>query len=150
MDDNAPPPQGEGELGDNARKALAGYVERIERLTQEKAETTADIKAVYEEAAGAGFDKQALKQIIKDRAADTEKTVLFRGVVSTYRRALGALSGTPLGDWARSWTSREAKLRLSEAQREAEEGSELLKDLLAKKKPANDDAGGQANDGASP
>jgi uncharacterized protein (UPF0335 family) len=149
MDDNAPP-QGEEELGDNARKALAGYIERIERLNEEKKATAADIKAAFEEAAGAGFDKAAIKQIIKERAADTEKTVIFRGTVATYRRALGALTGTPLGEWARTWNGREAKLRISEDKRDAAEGNELLKDFLAKKKPAaNDGDGGEASNGAS-
>jgi uncharacterized protein (UPF0335 family) len=148
MDDNASL-QGEEELGDNARKALAGYIERIERLTEEKKATAADIKAAYEEAVAAGFDKAAIKQIIKERAADTEKTVIFRGTVATYRRALGALMGTPLGEWARSWNSREAKMRLSEAKRNAEEGGELLKAFLGKKRrAAGDAADGEASDGA--
>jgi uncharacterized protein (UPF0335 family) len=126
--------------GSNARKELAAYVERIERLLEQKAVTSEDIKAAYAEAAGAGFDKKALKQIIKERVADTEKTVLHRSTVNVYRRALGALTGTPLGDWARSWISREAKLKMDEIPQEAAELNEFMnrRKTSGDKKPEGD------------
>lgn len=97
------------ELGRNAREQLAGFVERIESLTEEKAEVSERIKSEYAEAAGSGFDKKVIRQLIKERTADFQKTIEHRATLNAYRRALGGLAGTPLGDWARQWISTEAR-----------------------------------------
>lgn len=110
MTDNQP-----DEFGGNSKQQLAGFVERVESLLDEKAQVSEKIKAEYAEAAAAGFDKKALKQLLKERQADTVGTVEHRSIVALYRRALGTLTGTPLGDWARGWMSREAKMRLDDA-----------------------------------
>lgn len=68
-------------IGDNARAALKGFVERIESLEEEKAEIAADIKEVYAEAKGTGFDTKILRRVIaarkKDRAEREEQEALF-------------------------------------------------------------------------
>jgi uncharacterized protein (UPF0335 family) len=97
------------ELNTAARNELGDFVQRIESLTAEKAEVSERIKKEYAEAAGAGFDKKAIRQLIKERMADLDKTVQHRRTVEVYRRALGTLAGTPLGDWARSWIATDAR-----------------------------------------
>lgn len=105
------------ELSGDQRNELADYVGRIESLTAERAEAAEKIKAEYAAAAGAGYDKKAIRQLIKERASDLEKTIEHRKIVETYRKALGGLAGTPLGDWARKWMADEARYerRTSEA-----------------------------------
>ena len=98
------------ELGSQARKELAEHIERLESLTEEKKLVGEKIKAEFAELASSGYDKLAVKQIIKDRAADAQKSVELRAVTAVYRRALGSLSDTPLGQWARSWMSEEARI----------------------------------------
>lgn len=97
------------ELTTDARNELADYVERLESLMAEKKTVAEKIKAEFAEAAGSGFDKRAIQQIIKERAADLDKTIEQRAIVESYRKALGSLSGTPLGDWARQWMANDAR-----------------------------------------
>lgn len=49
------------------------YIERIERLEQEKKDIQQDIKEVYLEAKGNGFNKKAIKQVIKYRKMDPDE-----------------------------------------------------------------------------
>lgn len=99
----------ESSLSVDTKTQLGDYVERIESLMAEKKEASEKIKAEYAEAAGQGFDKKAIAQIIKERMADLDKTIEHRKIVDTYRRALGSLAGTPLGDWARQWIANDAR-----------------------------------------
>ncbi len=50
---------------------IKSYVERIERLEQEKKEVQQDIKDIYAEAKSQGYNKKALKQVIKLRKMDS-------------------------------------------------------------------------------
>lgn len=76
---------------------LKSIVERIERLEEEKKATANDIKEVYAEAKGAGFDVAVLRQLIRDRKKDANDLDDFETVLATYKRALGMLADTPLG-----------------------------------------------------
>lgn len=76
---------------------LKSIVERIERLEEEKRGTANDIKEVYAEAKGAGFDVKVLRKLIADRKQDVNDLDDFETVLATYKRALGMLSDTPLG-----------------------------------------------------
>ena len=98
------------ELGSQSRKQLAEHIERLESLSEEKKLVGEKIKAEFADLASSGYDKLAVKQIIKDRAADASESVELRAVTAVYRRALGSLSDTPLGQWARSWMSEEARI----------------------------------------
>lgn len=126
-------------LGNKSAKDLAGFIDRIEGLIAEKQEVAERIKSEYAEAAGTGFDKKALQQIIKERAADSEKTIQHRSIVHTYRQALGGLAGTPLGDWARTWLAQDERLK-----RHAHEASTALDEFLAKAKKQDEGGGGDA------
>ena len=74
------------EIVNNAR--LRSLIERIERLEEEKKGISTDIREVYAEAKGAGFDAKIMRAIIKLRkmnAADRDEQELL---LETYRKAL--------------------------------------------------------------
>ena len=79
---------------------LKSIVERIERLEEEKAGLAEDIKGVYAEAKGNGFDPKILKQVIALRKKDAGKRAEERVLLATYMDALGMLADTPLGQAA--------------------------------------------------
>ena len=83
-----------------ADSQLRSIVERIERLTEEKKSIGDDINDVYAEAKGNGYDVKALKQIVRERAQDANARAEHQSILDTYRRALGMLAGTPLGEAA--------------------------------------------------
>lgn len=111
-------PRGPEDLGDNSAAQLAGFIQRIEILETERAQIREKIKAEYAMAEGTGFDKAAIKQVVKDRRADLEKTIAFRAVVEAYRKALARTLGDKLGElgeWARTWLTKEAKTERDDA-----------------------------------
>jgi uncharacterized protein (UPF0335 family) len=67
---------------------LRSVIERIERLTEEKAALAADIRDVYAEAVGNGFDRKAIREIIKLRKLETSEREEQETVLETYMRAL--------------------------------------------------------------
>lgn len=68
---------------------LRSYVQRIERLDEEIRELNADKAEVYKEAEGRGFDKKALKEVIRRRSKDQGELQLLDATVDTYLAALG-------------------------------------------------------------
>lgn len=87
-------------IGHNAKGQLKAFVERIERLEEEKGELVGDIRDVYKEANGEGFDVPALRHIIRLRKQDAAKRREHEAIVETYMHALGMLADTPLGQAA--------------------------------------------------
>ena len=79
---------------------LAAFVERIERLTEEKKALAEDIKEVYAEAKSNGFDTKILRKVISLRAMDADKRAEQETLVDLYMSALGQLADTPLGQSA--------------------------------------------------
>lgn len=79
---------------------LESFIQRIERLESEKKNLAEDIKEVWAEAKGAGFDVKIMKECIKLRAMDKADLSEKELLLETYKRALGMLDGTPLGDYA--------------------------------------------------
>lgn len=78
-----------------AREQLRSFIERIERLEEEKRGLASDIKDVYGEAKAMGFDARALRQIVRERAQDVQERTEFEAILDTYRAALGMLPGAP-------------------------------------------------------
>lgn len=74
-----------------ANNQLKALIERIERLEEEKQTIADDIKEVYAEGKGNGFDVKALRAIIKRRKADPQALVAFESILETYMNALGML-----------------------------------------------------------
>jgi uncharacterized protein (UPF0335 family) len=86
--------------GTVSAEQLRLFIERIERLEEEKKSIADDIKDVYAELKGQGYDARTVRQIIKLRAMDTETRREHEALLDTYKAALGMLDGTPLGTWA--------------------------------------------------
>jgi uncharacterized protein (UPF0335 family) len=79
--------------GGDAQMVAAGQlralIERVERLEEEKSTIAEDIKEVYAEAKGTGFDTKAMRQIIRERKKDRAELEEFEAIVDLYRSALG-------------------------------------------------------------
>lgn len=84
-------------VGHNQLKSI---VERIERLEEERKAIGDDIKDIYAEAKGNGFDVKALRTIIRLRKQDPAARAEQEAILDTYKQALGMLSDTPLGEAA--------------------------------------------------
>lgn len=75
----------------SAGAELKAVVERIERLMEEKKTIGDDIRQVFAEAKGNGYDTRALKTIIKRRAQDAGELAAQDTILETYMQALGML-----------------------------------------------------------
>ncbi|MBN8902629.1 MAG: DUF2312 domain-containing protein [Rhodospirillales bacterium] len=80
---------------------LLSYIERIERLEEEKRGIADDIKEVKAEAKSFGFDVPTINAIIKLRRLTQEQRDEQEALLDIYRAALGMLFDTPLGEAAR-------------------------------------------------
>jgi uncharacterized protein (UPF0335 family) len=72
-----------------AADQLKALVERIERLDEERRKLGADIRVVYAEAKGNGFDGKALRRIVALRRQDAAKRAEDEAMLDLYKRALG-------------------------------------------------------------
>lgn len=70
---------------------LKSIIGRVEKLEEEKAMVAADLRDVYAEAKGNGFDVKAIKTIIKLRKMDASEREEQETVLDTYMHALGML-----------------------------------------------------------
>jgi uncharacterized protein (UPF0335 family) len=77
------------EVGGIAGDQLRSYIERIERLEEEKANLTADTREVFAEAKGNGFDVKVMRQVIKLRKMDTDDRAELDAILEVYLAALG-------------------------------------------------------------
>lgn len=72
-----------------AKDQLKSFVERIERLEEEKKATADDIRDVYTEAKGNGFDVKTLRTVIRLRKQDVAERKEQEAILETYLHALG-------------------------------------------------------------
>ena len=79
------------DVGGVAGKRLQMIIERIERLEEEKAATMEDIKEVYAEAKGTGFDVKAIRKIVGLRKMDAEKRREAEQILDLYKAAIGMM-----------------------------------------------------------
>ena len=70
---------------------LKAFVERVERLEEEKKALADDIRDVFAEAKGNGFDVRALRTVIKLRRQDINERKEAEAILETYLHALGML-----------------------------------------------------------
>jgi uncharacterized protein (UPF0335 family) len=77
-----------------AGERLRSFIERIERLEEEKRTLAADIKEVYAEAKGSGFDAKTMRQLIRLRRMDKDDLDEQETLLDLYKRALGMLPET--------------------------------------------------------
>jgi uncharacterized protein (UPF0335 family) len=82
------------------QEALTGFVERIEELHDQRSVLNETIRAVYEHAKDAGLVPVILRQIVRERQLDGDVRNEQHALLDAYRRALGMLAATPLGEAA--------------------------------------------------
>jgi uncharacterized protein (UPF0335 family) len=81
------------DITDNSQTVAAGqlraFIERIERLEEEKKAIADDIKEVYSEAKGTGFETAAIRQLVRLRKQDKTEREEAEAILELYKTALG-------------------------------------------------------------
>ena len=72
-----------------AQDQLRAFIERIERMEEEKKAISDDIKEIYAEAKGNGFDTKVLRQIVRIRKQDASERMEQEALLELYMAALG-------------------------------------------------------------
>ena len=80
-----------------AQDQLCAFIERIERMEEEKKAIADDIKEIYAEAKGNGFDTKVLRQIVRIRKQDHAERMEQEALLELYMAALG-MSTAPAND----------------------------------------------------
>ena len=70
-------------------KQLIAFVERIERVEEERAELAGDLKEIYAEVKGCGFDTKIVRKLISLRKQDEAERLEAEQLLATYMRAVG-------------------------------------------------------------
>jgi uncharacterized protein (UPF0335 family) len=78
-----------------AQDQLRAFIERIERMEEEKAAIAADIKEIYAEAKGNGFDTKILRKIVTIRKQDANERMEQEALLELYMSALGMVEAPP-------------------------------------------------------
>ena len=78
-------------LSGAAQGRLKSFIERIERLEEDKAAVANDMKEVFAEAKGEGFDTKILRKVIRWRKQDTAKRQEEEALVDLYLSAIGEI-----------------------------------------------------------
>ena len=81
-----------------AQDQLRAFIERIERMEEEKKAIADDIKEIYAEAKGNGFDTKVLRQIIRIRKQDANERMEQEALLELYMAALGMAVAPPQDD----------------------------------------------------
>lgn len=76
-----------------AHAMIKAFIERIERLEEEKSAIAGDIKEVYAEAKGNGFDTKVLRKVIALRKQDQNERMEMQALLDLYMEALGMGGG---------------------------------------------------------
>lgn len=72
-----------------AKEQLRSFVDRIERLEEERSALTADMREVYSEAKGTGFDTKIMRQVVRLRKLDKADFQEQEAVLDLYLTAMG-------------------------------------------------------------
>ena len=78
-------------IGDNAKQQLLSIVERVERLNEDKKSLLEDIREIFSEAKGNGYDVKALRTVIRMRAQDPNERAEQEAIIDSYANALGGI-----------------------------------------------------------
>jgi uncharacterized protein (UPF0335 family) len=73
---------------DTASTRLKSFIERVERLEEEKAALSEDIKEVYSEAKGTGFDAKIMRKVVRLRKMDSDKRREEEELLDLYKAAV--------------------------------------------------------------
>jgi uncharacterized protein (UPF0335 family) len=77
------------EIGDNSNGQLLAFIERIERLNEEKKSLGEDIKEVFAEAKSSGYDPKIMRKALAIRKLDKDAYAEQEALLDTYLKALG-------------------------------------------------------------
>ncbi len=77
------------EVGGIAVDRLRSFLERIERLEEDKAALAGDIREVYAEAKATGFDLRTIRQVVRLRKLDRDARHEQEHLLDLYKRAVG-------------------------------------------------------------
>jgi uncharacterized protein (UPF0335 family) len=77
------------DAGGIAADRLKSFIERIERLEEEKAALAGDIKEVYSEAKSSGFETKIMRQIVRLRKMDAQERTEQEQLLDVYKQAVG-------------------------------------------------------------
>lgn len=80
-----------------AADELRQFIERVERMNEEKTAINADISEIYKEAKSRGFDTKVMKAIVSERAKDANAVAEFKSIYELYAEALGMDVATRAG-----------------------------------------------------
>jgi uncharacterized protein (UPF0335 family) len=75
-----------------AKDQLRAFIERVERLEEEKKTISDDIRDVYAEAKAVGYDVKALRTIVRLRKQDANERQEYETILETYMHALGMMA----------------------------------------------------------
>jgi uncharacterized protein (UPF0335 family) len=78
-------------LSSTAQGKLKSLIERIERLEEDKAAVSADLKEVFAEAKGDGFDTKIMRKVVRLRKTDKAKRQEEEALIDLYLSAIGGL-----------------------------------------------------------
>ena len=78
-------------INTSAQGKLKSLIERIERLEEDKAAVSNDLKEVYAEAKGEGFDTKIVRKVVRLRAQDKAKRQEEEALIDLYISAIGGL-----------------------------------------------------------
>ena len=78
-------------LNSTAQTQLKTILERIERLEEDKAAVMADLKEVYAEAKGNGYDVKTLRKVVRIRKMDRAKRQEEEALIDLYLSAIGEI-----------------------------------------------------------
>jgi uncharacterized protein (UPF0335 family) len=102
-----------------AQDQLRAFIERIERMEEEKAAVAADIKEIYAEAKANGFDTKTLRKIVNIRKQDANERAEQEALLELYMSALGMVSrpdGDPESSAAQAFQKTAARVKKKQAQ----------------------------------
>ncbi len=78
-------------IDNNSKEYLKQFIARVERLEEDKRVVLEDIKEIYAEAKGQGFDTKVLRQIVRMRKVDRVKLDEHEELLDLYKHALGMI-----------------------------------------------------------
>ena len=87
-------------IGSNSNGQLRAFIERIERLDEDKRQISAEMAYVYAEAKANGFDAKIMRKVVALRKKEAAEREEERLLLDVYLAALGMLADTPLGEAA--------------------------------------------------
>lgn len=77
------------QANDPSGKQLLAFIQRVERMEEEKAAIGQDIKEIYAEAKGSGFDTKIVRMIVKRRKQDAAERAEQEALLDLYEHSIG-------------------------------------------------------------